>query len=306
MDVMEKLKLIQQITRKSQEALAHDLGVSFPTLNSWINGKSVPRLKAQALIDEVYQKLTGQKVIPVHHLEAKKKIILDRRKKCKNVLSKILSRKDVFDEYILSLTYNSNRIEGNTLTEDETAAILFQNAALSHKSMIEQLEAKNHETALRCVFNHIHRDGPLNEELLLRLHGMLLNGIRDDAGFYRRHSVRIVGAHVPTANFIRVPQLMDALMNEACRVSSDVISHVSEIHSRFEKIHPFSDGNGRIGRLLMHAMFLHEDFPPAVIKQERRREYILALNKAQTDEEFSLLEDFICDALLASYDLISE
>ncbi|MCP5046242.1 MAG: helix-turn-helix domain-containing protein [bacterium] len=87
----------------------------------------------------------------------------------------------------------------------------------------------------------------------------------------------------------------------------DTISHIAEVHSRFELIHPFSDGNGRIGRLLIHAMALGKNLPPAVIRQERKQFYYTCLNKAQTSrhEDLSLLEDFICDGLMAGFDILA-
>ena len=86
--------------------------------------------------------------------------------------------------------------------------------------------------------------------------------------------------------------------------SKDIIGQIADIHSRFEKIHPFPDGNGRIGRLLMHAMLLKENLPPAVIKQERRRLYMAYLNKAQMKDDASNLNDFICDAVLDGYGVV--
>jgi Fic family protein len=76
------------------------------------------------------------------------------------------------------------------------------------------------------------------------------------------------------------------------------------MHSRFEQIHPFSDGNGRVGRLILDAMILRENLPPAVIRQEKRRFYILYLNKSQLQGDFSLLEDFVCDGILDGFDIL--
>lgn len=304
MKVSEKLKIIQRFTGKPQEKLANDLGVSFPTLNSWINDRSKPRRKALERIDELYLRLTGQKTIPVNALQAKKEILWKRRKKYQNVIKTIVSSQDLYDEFLLSLTYNTNRIEGSTLTEDDTAAILFENAALPDKSLTEHLEVKNHEAALRFLFRYLEEGKPITGEFGLRLHSILINGIREDAGFYRRRAVRIVGSNVPTANYLKVPELMKSLFQEVAKKSQDVAYKASDTHSRFEQIHPFSDGNGRVGRLLLCAMLLKDNFPPAVIRQESRRFYIAALRKSQLDNDLSLLEDFICDAILEGFDVL--
>lgn len=300
----QKLEVIKLAQGMTQEKLAAELGVSFVTLNSWINGKSAPRLKAQARIDALYHKVTGQTVIPPTVLEGKKALIRRKSEEHAGVLKKIMKRKDLHDEFMLSLTYNSNKIEGSTLTEPETAAILFQNAALENKTIVEQMEVKNHQAALQYLFRHLEGGGTADEAMILKLHAMLMNGIQEDAGRYRAHAVRIAGAHVPTANFLKVPALMEDLSKEIESRQSDMLAHVTKIHSRFEQIHPFSDGNGRVGRLLMNAMLLKADLPPAMIRQEQRRFYILYLNKSQIENNFVLLEDFICDAVLDSYELM--
>jgi len=140
----------------------------------------------------------------------------------------------------------------------------------------------------------------------MKLHGILMNAIRPDAGGYRNHGVRIAGANVPTANYVKVPDLMKALMADVGKkkATQDTIRRIASIHARFETIHPFGDGNGRIGRLLMHAMALRENLPPAVILQENRRLYITYLNKAQIKDDLTLFTDFICDAILAGYVIV--
>lgn len=305
MTIKEKLQIIKNLSGFTQEKLAKELGVSFVAFNSWINGKSKPRRNAEKNINNLYFKYTGQKVIPQDPLMAKKQIILAKSKKYKNILKKIIKNPDIYDQLILSLTYHTNRLEGSTLTENETRAILFDNIALSNKSMVEQLEVKNHQAALSYLLKYLSNSSPkIDEKLILKLHGILMNGIKDDAGFYRKHSVRIVGAYVPTANYLKIPQLMEELTKDINRQHKDVIAHVANIHSRFEKIHPFSDGNGRIGRLIIQAMLLRKDLPPAIIKQGKKRFYNNYLKKSQIKEDFLPLENFICDVILESFETL--
>ena len=133
---------------------------------------------------------------------------------------------------------------------------------------------------------------------------MLMNGIQQDAGLYRNHGVRIVGANVPTANHVKVPQLAKKLVEEINISEKGIIYHCAQVHSRFEQIHPFSDGNGRIGRLLIHAMLLRKNYPPAVIRQEKKRFYLKFLNNAQVKDRFEDLEEFLCDAVLGGFSVI--
>jgi Fic family protein/DNA-binding XRE family transcriptional regulator len=304
MNIQEKLKLIQKLSGMTQEQMAHALGVTFAALNRWMNKKAEPRAKAIAKIDDLYFKYSGEKKIPDSLLSAKRRVVLQKQKRHKHILREILENKDIFDQFLLSLTYNSNRIEGSSLSEGDTAAILFDNVSLPNKSLVEQLEAKNHQTALEYLFDHIQKKAKIDEDLILKLHAILMNSIRTDAGNYRRHGVRIVGTYVPTVNYLRVPEKMKELVREINKKNGNIIVQAAIIHAEFEQIHPFSDGNGRVGRLLAHAMLLKANLPPAIIKQNDKKIYNKYLNKAQLEEKFDLLEDFFYDATLAGYDIV--
>lgn len=304
MNVSQKLQIIQRLSKLTQTALARELKVSFPTLNSWINERSRPHAGKVELINKLYSKLTGQKNIPEDSTNAKKDIIIQKGKKYKSIINEIANRQDIHDQFVLSFTYHTNSIEGSTLTENETAAILFQNITLKNKGLIEHLEAKNHQSALEYLFSKVGRNYEVTEDFILELHHILMNSIRPDAGSYRRHGVRIVGANVPTANYLKVPDLMGKLITEINESSNDLFFHVSQIHAKFEKIHPFSDGNGRVGRLIMTAMLLRKNFPPAVIKKQQKRLYYKYLQQAQQKEDYTSLEDFICDSILNGFDIL--
>lgn len=303
-NIQQKLQLIKQLSGLTQEKLAQKLGVSFVTFNSWIKARSIPHKNKQKEIDELFNKYTGQKSIPENILQAKKDIIESESKKYKNIIKKIINRSDIYDQLTLSLTYNSNSIEGNTLTENETSAILFQNASLPNKNLIEHLEAKNHQTVLKFLFEQVCFDFKISEKFILELHKILMNSIQQDAGQYRNHSVRIVGANIPTTNYLKIPEFIKKLVSDINKKEKDALKHIAQIHSQFEQIHPFSDGNGRIGRLLIQAMLLRKNLPPAVIKQKDKRFYYSYLNKAQQKNDSSLLEDFLCDAVIEGFKII--
>ena len=304
MTTRQKLEVIQKMLGLTQTKLAQKFGVSFAAFNSWWTGKSNPRPKALAAIDELFLEVTGQKIIPQNILTAKKQALQQKSKEHKNVMAEILDNPDVRDQFILKLTYNSNRIEGSTLSEPDTAAILFDNAALPNKSLTEQLEAKNHQTALNYLFSHIADGKNIDENFIFKLHGILMNGVRPDAGVYRSYGVRITGVNLPTANYISVPKLMGEVMEQVRKKTEDVIELSARIHSRFEQIHPFSDGNGRVGRLLMNAMLLQKNLAPAIIRQEQKQLYYSYLYKAQTKDDTSQLENFICDAIVDGFKIL--
>ncbi len=304
MTTQEKLKIIQDISGLTQTKLAAKVGVSFVAFNNWWTGKSQPRKKQVDSIDELYKEYTGQKIIPESFLVTKKELLEKRAGRHKNILSAIVNSPDIYDQFILSLTYNSNKIEGSTLSEDETADIMFHDKSIPNKSIVEQLEVKNHQTALQYLFQHLQNVQKIDETLILKLHSILMNGIRDDAGIYRNHGVRIVGSSVPTANYMKVSILMKDLIKNIGEKSKDTIAHVSKVHATFEQIHPFSDGNGRVGRMIVTAMFLKKNLAPAVIKQEDKQLYYACLRRAQLKEDTTQLEDFVCDAVATGFEIV--
>jgi Fic family protein len=304
MTIPQKLKIIQKTLNLTQTKLADRLGVSFVAFNNWWTGKATPRAKKQLAIDELFLEVTGQKVIPTDQLVAKKQVLSQKSLKHKSIIAEILANADIYDQFVLKLTYHTNRIEGSTLSESDTAAILFNNVALPNKSLTEQLEAKNHQTALQYLFTYLTKRGKINETLILRLHSILMNGILADAGSYRRHSVRIVGVSLATANHLKIPELMLKVITRAEKTLKDIISLSAEVHSSFEQIHPFSDGNGRIGRLLIIAMLLKANLAPAVICQQQKRLYYNYLYKAQTKGDHSQLEDLFCDAVMEGFSIL--
>jgi Fic family protein len=304
MTTHQKLEIIQKMLGLTQTKLAERFDVSFTAFNSWWTGKSEPRPQARVAIDELFLEVTGQKIIPADQLTAKKKAIEQKSGNHRRVVQEIINNPDIRDQFILKLTYHSNSIEGSTLTEPDTAAILFDNAALPDKSLTEQLEAKNHQTALNYLFDHIQKDEKIDESLILRLHGILMNGIRPDAGAYRNHAVRITGVSLPTANHMSVRKRMGEILARAVEKTKDIVALSADVHAQFEQIHPFSDGNGRIGRLLMNAMLIKENVAPAIIHQEQKRLYYAYLYKAQTKEDLSQLEDFLCEAVMTGFDIL--
>lgn len=302
----QKLEVIQKILGLTQTQLAARFGVSFVAFNSWWTGKSLPRPKTQALIDDLFLEVTGQKIIPVEDLLVKKQTLKKKSIEHKNIMFEILNNPDIRDEFILKLTYHSNSIEGSTLTEPDTAAVLFDNVALTDRSLSEQLEAKNHQTALNYLFDYIASKKKIDKALILKLHSILMNGIRPDAGLYRRHAVRIMGVNLPTANYIRIPDLIPKIVSDINDINKqkDIIALVADIHSRLEQIHPFSDGNGRVGRLLMSAMLLEKNIAPAVIRQEKKRLYYTYLYKAQTQNDTSQFENFLYEAIFDGFKVL--
>jgi Fic family protein len=183
------------------------------------------------------------------------------------------------EDLILRWTYHSNAIEGNTLTLRETKVAL-EGITVGGRTLVEHLEAINHRDAILYLEELVQQQGPLTELAIRSLHQLILKGIDDEnAGRYRTINVRIAGAeHVPPDQVL-VPALMERFI--AWHRTDAMILHPVEraarVHSEFVKIHPFTDGNGRTGRLLMNLELMKAGYPAAVLPVESRLIYYEAL-----------------------------
>jgi Fic family protein len=297
MNYAQKLKQIAKASGLSQEDLADKLEVSFPTLNSWINAKSEPtRLNAKNKIDILFAEFLGADSVDKSELEKVKNNALKK----KTSIKKIIDNHDLLDDLILNLTYHTNTIEGSTMTKNDVAEVIFDNKTLTNRTQIEQREAVNHRVALEFMLNELAKDSNLKwtSELILKTHLLLMNGILSNAGLWRNHSVRIMGSKVPLANFIKIPDLIKKLCNELNEETTDPIYILAKTHSLFEQIHPFSDGNGRTGRLIMFVKALQLGIVPPIVLKEKKNVYYKYLEISQVEEKFDLLEYFIALSIL--------
>jgi Fic family protein len=190
-------------------------------------------------------------------------------------------------------TYNSNAIEGNTLTLRETFIVLEHGVTIGGKSLREHFEVINHRDAIAFVEALVQDDTPITPTVIRQMHALVLAKIDDDeAGKFRTTQVRIGGARHTPADPLDVPREIRALC-DWIRSDSALALHTVEraalAHHRFEAIHPFADGNGRTGRLLMNLLLLRDGFPPAVIKHVDRKKYYRALAEADDGGTDSLV-----------------
>jgi Fic family protein/DNA-binding XRE family transcriptional regulator len=304
MNYREQLSAILNASSWSQERLARALDVSFPTLNSWLNGRSEPRTKAVARIHSLYQDIVGVSDVEQGTLERAKSSALRHRLTAKELLGDRAS----LDKLTLHLTYHTNTIEGSTMTLSDVEEVIFEHKVLTNRTAIEQAEARNHQAALYWLIEQLADKGSdlrIDEALILGLHLRLMNGVMGDAGKYRSHAVRIMGANVPLANYLKVPELIAQLTQSTHESDSDIIATVAKNHAIFEKIHPFSDGNGRTGRLVMLAYALKAGYMPPLVAKERKHAYYKYLEAAQLREAYDPLELFIAESMAYTHDLLN-
>ena len=208
------------------------------------------------------------------------------------------------EKLMLEWTYHSNAIEGNTLTLRETKVVL-EGITVGGKSLREHLEATNHRDAIVYVEDIVAKQEDLNEWQIKNIHSLIMKGIdQDEAGRYRRENVVISGASTTPPDFLHIDREMQQLIQwheRSARVH--VIERAAELHARFVKIHPFVDGNGRTGRLLMNFELMKEGYPPAVIRKEDQLAYYDALDEACLSGDHGPVTSLVADAVLRSLEI---
>lgn len=187
------------------------------------------------------------------------------------------------DELMIEYTYDSNAIEGSTLTLRETRLVIEEGVTVGGRSLGEHLAARNHPEAIRYVEGLVGDGGELGDEDVLRLHQLILQGIEEDAGEYRSSGVRIAGATFspPPSGEVgqRVRELLVWLESNPEEYLPIELAVV--FHHRFVQIHPFSEGNGRTARLLMNLVLMRHGYPFIVnVTSRDRRKYLRALSEA--------------------------
>ena len=289
-------------TRDQIAKLASLLEIDFETLMvAWLK---------ERILYEIGQDEFALKAMNMVREEIENSYITVKKSLSKNLMS-ILNEIDAlkskldqfrqFDSYRiaqaleLEYTFESNRIEGNTLTLRETDLVINEGLTISGKSMREHLEAINHQEAIAYIKHLMVKNTSLNEREVLSIHNLILRGINpEDAGRYRRVQVMIKGSsHMPPQPFLVSKEMEDFFIwYETNKTSLHPIVLAAELHERIVTIHPFIDGNGRTSRLIMNLILLQNGYVIANIKgdYDNRMRYYNALETAQTKNN---KEDFL-------------
>ncbi len=291
-------------TRDQVAKLAQVLEIDYETLMVlWLKerilyeiGEDNLALRAMTMVSEAIENsYISRKSIISTNL----KTVLDEIDALKAALNKFreLDSFRIAQALELEYTFESNRIEGNTLTLRETDLVINEGLTISGKSMREHLEAINHVEAVAYIKQLIERNFSFNERELLSVHNLILRGIiPEDAGRYRKVQVMIKGSsHMPPQPFLVPKQMEDYfLWMEENKNKLHPVILAAEMHERLVTIHPFIDGNGRTSRLIMNLILLQNGYVIANIKgdYETRMQYYQSLETAQTSgnkEDFILL-----------------
>ena len=204
-------------------------------------------------------------------------------------------------EYFLDLsvrmTYHSNAIEGNTLTLNETAAIILDSTIPGSKSVREVFEVLNHKKAIDYIISELENEKKLDIYMIKNINKEILDRLNDNAGNFKNSSNAIIGADFETSTPSQAPVLTKNWIEnlnyrlELCKTDDEKLSEILNSHIEFERIHPFSDGNGRTGRLIMLYLCFQEKMSPFVIEKSDRALYMNYLREQNVEIIFERVKE---------------
>lgn len=215
------------------------------------------------------------------------------------------------EEFMVEFTYNSNAIEGNTLTLKETAMVL-EGMTIDQKPLKDHLEAVGHRDAFLYIQDIAKQDVPLSEFVIKNIHSLVLMNQPEDKGVYRRIPVRIMGAYTePVQPYLIEPKMTEFLtVNEERKTTMGVIERVARFHLEFEGIHPFIDGNGRTGRLIMNLDLIRNGYPAINVKFSDRKKYYDAFDAyyrdGSADAMIELIAGYVNERLDEYLEILAE
>lgn len=229
-------------------------------------------------------------------IEEKLKVLKARRPLTEGELERLN------EEFLTEFTYNSNAIEGNTLNLRETDMVL-RGLTIAQKSLKEHLEVIGHKEAFDYVRQLVNEDASISEKVIKEIHYLVLADKKADRGVYRKVPVRIMGAaHEPVQPYLIIPK-MEELLEHYKNSKEDVVTKLARFHIEFEGIHPFIDGNGRTGRLLVNLELMKAGYPPIDIKFKDRLKYYEAFDEYYEKNNISAMADMFARYLNQKLDL---
>jgi Fic family protein len=288
----EKLGRIIEETGISRSDLARRLEVDYKTVWRWLDKGVKPQSRQSNDIDRLFKEYVDLRAI-----------IAGLRKKAKDPIKVLKENKKARDEFILMMTYNSNAIEGSRMTLKDTEEAIAGHQVRG-RELFEVMEAVNHKNAMLFMLKNVRPDLRIDEKYILKLHEIITYDFNDKLpGEYRTGYVNLTNADVPLPSAQDVPLKMAQLIKKINRSTDDPIGKIAGEHYEFEIIHPFFDGNGRVGRLLMATQLLSKGFAPAVIRIEDRYKYYMALEKCGHGDYGNIVQ-MICDSMMIGYTLL--
>ena len=287
----KKLFLIMEEREISKEKLKNETGISSATLAKLSKNEDVSMATVQSICE--YLDCQPGAILSYEKNIDENSAIFRLREEMEMKL-----KGGLYHQTQIRFAYNSNHIEGSRLTEDQTRSI-YETHTIGdiegHEKVDDIIETVNH---FRC-FDYILKiaDKELSEDIIKHIHLLLKSGTTDSqkewfaVGNYKKRP-NVIGDMIETTHPSKVPAAIKSLLKDYRENSNITFEDIIDFHYKFEKIHPFQDGNGRTGRLILFKECLKNDIIPFVINDRRKAEYYHALNTAQTKQDYSLLERF--------------
>ncbi|MCK4912488.1 MAG: Fic family protein [Candidatus Omnitrophica bacterium] len=288
----EKIDKILEAIGISRSGLARRLEVSYKTVYRWLDKGVLPHRSKLREIDQLFKEYVDLK-----------DIVLQLCQKSEDPIKLLKTNKKIRDKFTLDLTYHSNAIEGNHMTIGEVG-IAFEGQGVRNKEASEALEATNHKKALEFLLGSIKPNFEINQDYILNLHKIIMDGLNYKLpGEYRTGGVNLTDAMKTLCSAQEVPLAMNKFIKNINSYQKDVISKIAHDHYEFEAIHPFFDGNGRVGRLIAITQSLSKGFAPVIIRVDDRNKYYLALGKADLGY-YENMVGIIYESLIRGYELL--
>lgn len=240
-----------------------------------------------------------------------------RFKKSENLLELVINKKNELDsrrpltqgelerlneDFGIEFTYNSNAIEGSTLTLRETDLVL-KGMTIDKKPLEEHMAAINHKEAFDYIRELVTAKEVLSTYLIKQIHYLVLANKKDDRGVFRKIPVRILGAKHDVCDPIFIEEELNKLLNDYNNSDDFILNKIVWFHIKFEAIHPFIDGNGRTGRLLINLELMKHGYPPVDIKYTDRQKYYKAFDEYHDKNNIKPFEKLLFEYLKERLDL---
>lgn len=209
--------------------------------------------------------------------------------------------REYIDDLLVRIAYHSSAIEGNTISLADTVTILLHETIPGKVSKREFYEIENHKQAHEYVIDQLENNESLSLNIVRGIHMQLMDHLNFDRGMWKTHDNAIVGADFNTASAHDVPYLMKQWIDNInyrlhqSKTDEEKIKHILEMHIDFERIHPFSDGNGRTGRLLIIYSLLEHDISPIIIPVDLKSDYIRLLANKDSEGLYNLLYPIVLE-----------